>query len=482
MDTKELYPGYGEDVRLARVVPAPRQIAHQELEYFGFIHFTVNTFTGREWGNGEESPAIFNPEKLDAGQWVETAVRGGMTGLILTCKHHDGFCLWPSAYTEHSIKNSPYKGGKGDIVRELSDACREAGLKFGVYLSPWDRNQETYGTGKPYDDYYVNQLTELLTNYGEVFTVWLDGACGEGQNGKKQVYDWERYYEVVRRLQPEANIFGCGPDVRWCGNEAGDTRPSEWSVVAAELADAEKVASESQQEDSEEFRQKKLVSTDMDLGSRAVLKNKKNLIWYPAEVDVSIRPGWFYHEEENDKVRSFENLKEIYLKSVGGNCTLLLNIPPDTNGLIREEDRRSLFMLGDFIRESFGRNLAEEAVLTVKPEKDRDGKDGSVLLKKGEETWFGNPDGLRELEVEFTWAEERCLNYLVVQEAIRFSQRVEQFEVYCLDGQGCWKQIEKGTTVGYKRIVPLHGAATKGLKLVITDARVAPVLAFTGVY
>ena len=188
MDTKELYPGYGEDVRLTRVVPAPRQIAHQELEYFGFIHFTVNTFTGREWGNGEESPAIFNPEKLDAGQWVETAVRGGLTGLILTCKHHDGFCLWPSAYTEHSIKNSPYKGGKGDIVRELSDACREAGLKFGVYLSPWDRNQETYGTGKPYDDYYVNQLTELLTNYGEVFTVWLDGACGEGQNGKKQVY------------------------------------------------------------------------------------------------------------------------------------------------------------------------------------------------------------------------------------------------------------------------------------------------------
>lgn len=186
MDTKELYPGYGEDVRLTRVVPAPRQIAHQELEYFGFIHFTVNTFTGREWGNGEESPAIFNPEKLDAGQWVETAVRGGMTGLILTCKHHDGFCLWPSAYTEHSIKNSPYKGGKGDIVRELSDACREAGLKFGVYLSPWDRNQETYSTGKPYDDYYVNQLTELLTNYGEVFTVWLDGACGEGQNGKNR--------------------------------------------------------------------------------------------------------------------------------------------------------------------------------------------------------------------------------------------------------------------------------------------------------
>lgn len=241
----------------------------------------------------------------------------------------------------------------------------------------------------------MNQLTELLTNYGEIFTVWLDGACGEGQNGKKQVYDWERYYEVVRRLQPGANIFGCGPDVRWCGNEAGDTRPSEWSVVAAELADAEKVAALSQQEDNSQFREKKLTSTDMNLGSRDVLKDKADLIWFPAEVDVSIRPGWFYHEEENDKVRSFENLKEIYLKSVGGNCTLLLNIPPDKDGLIQEEDRKSLFRLGDFIREAFQVNQAEEAEIEMVPSADCEGNDGSVLLEPGDDSWFRNPDGQR---------------------------------------------------------------------------------------
>lgn len=405
-----------------------------------------------------------------------------MTGLILTCKHHDGFCLWPSAYTEHSVKNSPYKGGKGDIVGELAEACREKGLKFGVYLSPWDRNNAAYGSGKPYDDYYVNQLTELLTNYGEIFTVWLDGACGEGQNGKKQVYDWERYYEVVRRLQPGANIFGCGPDVRWCGNEAGDTRPSEWSVVAAELADAEKVAALSQQEDNAQFREKKLTSTDMNLGSRDVLKDKADLIWFPAEVDVSIRPGWFYHEEENDKVRSFENLKEIYLKSVGGNCTLLLNIPPDKDGLIREEDRKSLFRLGNFIREAFQVNQAEEAEIEIVPSVDCEGNDGSVLLEPGDDSWFRNPDGQRELQITLLWEKERTLDYLVVQEAIAFSQRVEQFEVSFMDEDGSWKLFAEGTTVGYKRIVPLNGLHTKGLRFKVTDARVAPVLAFVGVY
>lgn len=482
MQSEERYPGFREDERLVGVVPSPRQIAHQKMEYFGFIHFTVNTFTGREWGNGEESPSIFNPEKLDAGQWAETAVRGGMTGLILTCKHHDGFCLWPSAYTEHSVKNSPYKGGKGDIVGELAEACREKGLKFGVYLSPWDRNNPAYGSGKAYDDYYVNQLTELLTNYGEIFTVWLDGACGEGQNGKKQVYDWERYYEVVRRLQPGANIFGCGPDVRWCGNEAGDTRPSEWSVVAAELADAEKVAALSQQEDNAQFREKKLTSTDMNLGSRDVLKDKADLIWFPAEVDVSIRPGWFYHEEENDKVRSFENLKEIYLKSVGGNCTLLLNIPPDKDGLIREEDRKSLFRLGDFIREAFQVNQAEEAEIEMVPSADCEGNDGRVLLEPGDDSWFRNPDGQRELQITLLWEKERTLDYLVVQEAIAFSQRVEQFEVSFMDEGGSWKLFAEGTTVGYKRIVPLNGLHTKGLRFKVTDARVAPVLAFVGVY
>lgn len=200
------YSGLKEDKRLIEAVPTARQIAYESMEFFCFIHFTVNTFTGREWGDGTEPESIFNPTELDAKQWAKTAAEGGMKGLILTCKHHDGFCLWPSKYTEHSIKNSPYKNGKGDIVRETMEACREYGLKFGVYLSPWDRNNESYGKGKEYDDYYVNQLTELLTEYGDIFVVWLDGACGEGANGKVQKYDWQRYYQVVRKLQPNAVI------------------------------------------------------------------------------------------------------------------------------------------------------------------------------------------------------------------------------------------------------------------------------------
>ena len=220
------------DKRLVSVVPSKRQVEYQKREFYGFIHFTVNTYTNKEWGLGDESPEIFNPYNLDAEVWVKAAVSAGMKGLILTCKHHDGFCLWPSKYTEHSVKNSPYKDGRGDIVKELSDACKKYNIKFGVYLSPWDRNCAVYGSGKEYDDYYINQMTELLTNYGDIYTFWMDGACGEGPNGKKQVYDWDRYYAKVRDLQPEAVLSISGPDVRWCGNEAGIVRKSEWSVVS----------------------------------------------------------------------------------------------------------------------------------------------------------------------------------------------------------------------------------------------------------
>ena len=322
------YNGLKEDKRLVKAVPSARQIAYENMEFFCFIHFTVNTFTGSEWGDGTEPESIFNPTELDARQWAKTAAEGGMKGLILTCKHHDRFCLWPSKYTEHSIKNSPYKNGKGDIVRETAEACREFGLKFGVYLSPWDRNNSSYGKGKEYDDYYLNQLTELLTEYGDIFVIWLDGACGEGPNGKVQKYDWQRYYKVMRELQPNAVISISGPDIRWCGNEAGEVRPSEWSVVAKDMTDPAITAALSQQEDNEEFRNRPLDETQTDLGSRERLANEKELAWYPAETDVSIRPGWFYHEEEDDQVRSFENLKDIYLKSVGGNTTLLLNLNP----------------------------------------------------------------------------------------------------------------------------------------------------------
>jgi len=355
------------DHRLIQIVPSPHQKALQEMEFYAFVHFTVNTFTDREWGDGSESPAVFNPEKLDADQWVQAIKAAGMKGLILTCKHHDGFCLWPSKHTAHSVAASPWKNGQGDVVAEVSAACRRAGIRFGVYLSPWDRHEKCYGTGKEYDDYFVAQLTELMTNYGDIFCAWFDGACGEGPNGKKQVYDWPRYYEVIRRLQPGATIHICGPDVRWCGNEAGDTREAEWSVVPLRTQDTEKIKENSQQSDDESFRQRRISASDQDLGSREILANEPDLVWYPAEVDTSIRPSWFWHASEDDKVRPLEKLIDIYEKSVGGNATLLLNIPPTSKGLFRQHDVARLQQFGQYLADCYGDNLAASAAMTASP-------------------------------------------------------------------------------------------------------------------
>ena len=476
------YIGIEEDIRLIKAIPSERQLTYEKMEFFCFIHFTVNTFTGSEWGDGKEDVSIFNPTELDARQWVKTAKDAGMKGLILTCKHHDGFCLWPSKYTEHSVKNSPYKNGNGDIVREAAEACKEFGLKFGVYLSPWDRNNSSYGKGKKYDDYYVNQLTELLTEYGELYTIWLDGACGEGANGKVQKYDWNRYYKVMRELQPNAVISISGPDVRWCGNEAGEVRESEWSVVAKDMTDPSITAELSQHEDNEEFRDRPLDETQSDLGSRERLKNEKELVWYPAETDVSIRPGWFYHEEEDDKVRSFENLKDIYLKSVGGNTTLLLNIPPMKNGKIHEKDIAFLKRLGEFINDTFKNNLLKNALITTVPEHDCRGNSPDMMRTDDYNTYFMNKEGDNKLLIEIKFDECKKLNYLVLKEAITFSQRVEKFNVYFNDESGNKIKIFEGTTIGYKRIIDLKGNKTDNLTIEIEDSRVAPVMSFVGVY
>lgn len=475
------YHGLKEDKRLIKAVPTARQLAYENMEFFCFIHFTVNTFTGSEWGDGTEPESIFNPTELDARQWAKTAAEGGMKGLILTCKHRDGFCLWPSKYTEHSIKNSPYKNGKGDIVRETAEACREFGLKLGVYLSPWDRNNESYGKGKEYDDYYLNQLTELLTEYGDIFVIWLDGACGEGPNGKVQKYDWQRYYKVMRELQPNAVISISGPDIRWCGNEAGEVRPSEWSVVAKDMTDPAITAALSQQEDNEEFRNRPLDETQTDLGSRERLANEKELAWYPAETDVSIRPGWFYHEEEDNQVRSFENLKDIYLKSVGGNTTLLLNLPPMKNGRIHETDVANLKKLGSFISTAFAYNLLDEAGITTIPPLDCREQEPGVMRTDDYKTYFMNEEGTNKLMIKINWVEKKKLNYLVLKEAIPFSQRVEKFKI-CYEENGNMKECYNGTTIGYKRIVDLKGIQTDCLAIVIEDSRVAPVMSFVGVY
>lgn len=467
------------DERLVQVIPAKRQVEFQKLEFYSFVHFTVNTFTGREWGDGTESPSIFNPEKLDAEQWVRTVKSAGMKGLILTCKHHDGFCLWPSKYTTHTVADSPYKSGNGDIVKEVSDACRKYGIKFGVYLSPWDRNCSLYGQGKAYDDFFINQLTELLTGYGEVFSVWFDGACGEGPNGKKQYYDWERYYAKIRELQPNACISVCGPDVRWCGNEAGYTRVAEWSVVPERARNSEIIAEKSQQSDNEAFRLRRVDARDADLGSRELLQNEDRLIWYPAEVNTSIRPGWFWHEYENDKVRSFEDLIHVYMNSVGGNATFLLNIPPTNEGLFHENDVKRLEELGRYLEAAFRNNLLERAELTA-DSYDKN-HDINAVRTNGYEEYFKGEEGTTSSVITAKWDTPVYIGNIVIKENILCSQRVESFAVDILTDSG-FKEIYKGTVIGYKRIVPLESVKTDSVRIRITDSRTEPTIAFLGIY
>ncbi len=450
------------DKRLIEAVPEKRQTTHQQMEFYAFVHFTVNTFTDKEWGDGTESPEIFNPTELSCTQWVEACKSAGMTGLILTAKHHDGFCLWPSAYTEHSVKNSPYKDGKGDIVRECADACKRGGIKFGVYLSPWDRNCPLYGQGKAYDDYYCNQLTELLTGYGEIFSVWFDGACGEGPNGKKQVYDWDRYYKTIRELQPDACISISGPDIRWCGNEAGDTRRSEWSPVARRLTDGTRIA-----------------DTDEDLGSRTLCEKAEKILWQAAEVDTSIRPGWFYHQKEDGRVRSLKALTDIYFRSVGGNCTLLLNIPPDKRGLFADNDVKRLGEMGDFLRRAFSRCISEDAVFTAD---SCDGKNVPENLKTDSyDTYFSTDEGINKVSITITFPETRRISYVVIKENILKSQRIESFSIQKKTSKG-WRRIYNGTTVGYKKIVRLRSVKTGAIRINITDSRVNPVISHISVY
>ena len=474
-----VYENFEFDKKLVKCSPTARQLAVEEMEFYAFAHFTVNTFTGREWGDGTEDESLFNPTEFNADQWVEALKAADIKGLILTCKHHDGFCLWPSAYTEHCVKNSPYKDGKGDIVREVSEACAKGGIKFGVYLSPWDRNCVLYGQGEPYDDYFCNQLTELLTNYGNLFCVWFDGACGEGPNGKKQVYDWNRYYSVIRELQPDAAISITGPDIRWCGNEAGDTRESEWSVVSTTVTLPDEVAKNSQTSDEVSFREKKLNDTTRDLGSRNLMKHANGIKWSPCETDTSIRPGWFYHEEEDDKVKSLETLLDIWYRTVGGNSRLLLNIPPDKRGLFHETDVERLKQMGDYIRNTFAVNLAENAIFTADK---TNGYDLPENMKTDSYNTFYKPfDGDNEVIINIKLDSPKSVSHIVIKECIPYSQRIEKYEIEALiDGK--WINLNTGTTVGYKRIAKFDPVLTDEIRIRILDSRVCPIISFIGIY
>ncbi|TYP70191.1 alpha-L-fucosidase [Paenibacillus methanolicus] len=463
--------------RAALVAPTERQAALQDMEFYAFVHFTVNTFTDEEWGHGTESPAIFDPAELDADQWVEACRDAGMKGLILTCKHHDGFCLWPSAYTGHSVKNSPWKNGEGDVVREVAEACRRGGLKFGIYLSPWDRHEPTYGDSPAYNAYFVAQLRELLTGYGDIFCVWFDGACGEGPNGKRQEYDWDAYYATVRELQPGAVISVCGPDIRWCGNEAGHCRESEWSVVPASLRDNEKIQADSQQADDREFA-KRYDSQDEDLGSRAIVERENRLIWYPAEVNTSIRPGWFYHASEDDRVKSLEELLQVYYGSVGGNATFLLNIPPDRRGLFHENDVARLRELGETLRTVFRTDLAQGAVVSAS--ESAHGHEAANMLDGNPDTYWAPEEGTERAEIVFELPESTTFNHIVLQE-YRYSQRIERFQLEAL-ANGKWVPLYAGTVVGRKRICRFDAIASRAIRLTITDSRWQPTLSAFAVY
>lgn len=459
----------------ARVVPSARQLEWQRTEFYGFIHFGVNTMTDREWGLGHEDPAIFDPAALDAGQWVSAMKSAGMRGVILTCKHHDGFALWPSAVSTHTVASSPWRGGEGDLVAEVAEACREHGLKFGVYLSPWDRTEATYGSGDAYDDFFVAQLTELLTGYGDIFSVWFDGANGEGPDGRKQYYDWDRYYEVVRRLQPGAVISVCGPDVRWCGNEAGQTRENEWSVVPRSLQDAERTADKSQKVDDGEFSRAARSDED-DLGSRtALLATDEPLVWYPAEVNTSIRPGWFHHPAEDDQVRSASELFEIYRRSVGGNATFLLNLPPNRDGLLSQPDVAALRELGERIRSLGDRDVAHLADVrfTSAPVAS------AALTDLDPASGVWTPDAADPRPaITLRWTEPQELTGLVLREDIARGQLVELVEVFAVaEGGGEARRIATAGAVGYQRFIDLDRVRTTELTIVFAETRATPRIA-----
>ena len=450
------------DERLAEaagVVPSERQLRWQEREFTAFVHFGMNTMTDREWGLGHEDPALFDPADVDVDQWMREIRAGGMRGVILTAKHHDGFCLWPSAHTSHTVAASPWRGGSGDLVRETAEAARRHDLAFGVYLSPWDRTEARYGSGRAYDDFFVAQLTELLTGYGPISTVWLDGANGEGPDGDVQLYDWDRYYEVVRRLQPDAVISVCGPDVRWCGNEAGHTRAEEWSVVPASLRDAERIASRSQRSDDGAFS--RLVRSDEDdLGSRpALAETDDDLVWYPAEVNTSIRPGWFHHEGEDAQVRDAEELFEIYRRSVGGNSGFLLNIPPTRAGVFAAPDVAVLRRLGSLIGELSERDIAAAAAVTTGGE--------PAVLPTRDEPWFAEPGAVLRL----TWPEAVEIDGVVLAEDIAHGQRIDEVVVDAVIDGGSRVELARAASIGYRRILDLPVVSVMALEVRVVSAR-----------
>lgn len=426
--------------------PTRQQLAWHEMEFYLFAHFGPNTFTGKEWGEGTEPEDIFNPINLDCRQWARVAKAAGAKGIIITAKHHDGFCLWPSKFSTHTVRESKWKNGKGDVLKELSNACKEYGLKFGVYISPWDRNHPDYGTEK-YNDVFVSMMKELFTNYGPIWELWWDGANGEGPNGKTQVYDWRRFRETVKKLSPNTVVFSdVGPDIRWVGNEKGIAGTTNWNFLNTDGFEPGL----------------KAPSTDtLNTG------NYNGKYWIPAECDVSIRPGWFYHAKEDDDVKKPKKLFELYLKSVGRGANLLLNVPPDKMGLIHENDSAALMEFRKLREESFSSNLLKEAE-SYYEFSQKDLRNRPVLLRGFDTTAAYYGMNLQNFIVQLQAPQK--VNCIVLREAIHLGQTVRRFSIILYNNDKAVGEIQ-GTSVGRKRILTFPATTVTSFRVYLEDAQ-----------
>ncbi len=448
-------------------VPSEAQLQWHAMEMNAFIHFTTNTFTDKEWGYGDESPMVFNPSDIDVDQWITTLKDAGFKGVILTTKHHDGFCLWPSRYTGHTVASSPFEG---DVVKMVSESCREHGLRFGIYLSPWDRNRADYGT-PAYIEYYRNQLEELFTNYGPVFEMWFDGANGgDGYYGGARehrridgstYYDWPETLSLVREMEPDVIFFSdAGPGVRWVGNERGVAGVTNWNTITPDTLFAGKAGIE------------ELLNTGSKNGTH----------WIPAETDVSIRPGWFYHAREDSLVKSPERLFEIYLTSVGRGSTLLLNVPPDRRGKFHENDIAALKGFRAILDSVFRKDLALDAIVWTEHFRGGDERYAATMVNDNDpETYWATDDDQHHGSLILDFDDEKRVSYVMMQEYIRLGQRVTSFKIDIWKDEN-WVNVSRGTTIGYKRIMAIEPIETRRIRITIDDAKECPLISNVSVY
>lgn len=449
------------------IVPTKRQMDFMDTEFCSLIYYGMNTFTNAEWGNGNEDPEIFEPTAVDTRQWAKLTKLSGMKGLILTCKHYDGFCLWPSAYTDHSVKYSKWEDGAGDVVKQCADSCREAGIKFGIYFPLWDRHDARYGTGEAYDKFVMNQLTELLTHYGDLFCVWLDNECDSSKGFHEQNYNYTAYFDLIRRLQPNAAICYCGPDIRWVGNRMCVCRSSEWSVVPYWYS-VEAVEQAKGKKDVTKIP-RRVNPAALDLGSRKAIKGCNNLVFYPAVVDITLRKKCFFHPDEEYALKPLSKIVDGYYGSVGANASFVVGLAPGPDGKIASKDVETMLSVGAQLEIDFNENLAEDSVIKDSQHSDNAHTGQMALSHDPEEYWHSgsNPDGA---ELILDLGDEYDIDKIVLKEHIATGQQVEAFSVHLLCGEK-WKKVDEGTVIGHKRICRFKEQRVRYIKVVIEKAR-----------